>query len=410
MPNARAFLVNLSLPFFFWAVFSSALDPRALAQSVQDKSIVSIVPPVLRLAPLNQAADSPVVTALAIDPTGSLAAAAGDDHVIRLFSLSDTLSAFPQSALLAGHRDWVQAIEFSSDGNLLATCAKDGKLQVWKKEKDAVSAATQGELDPSDRVQSKQEWKQLWSIEVAHALYCLKFVGNESLLVAGFDPAIYRLDLATLQWNVDHRSESADVRTLAVSEDSSYLAYGGRDGVVRLKRLSKTGRTLTEGSFAVAAHNHRVRALCFSNNHRMLYSVGEDRRLVGIELTKQTVEYQNDLGAGRLMAIVRLTDERYAVSGSDNTIRIVKPIAGDLQEPSTETDSEAKLLGIKLIGHDGTIAVLRASGDHLFSGSFDTTIRSWDIATALSGADAQGRFVHPVSAQYEDSSAREPIR
>jgi WD40 repeat protein len=142
----------------------------------------------------------------------------------------------------------------------------------------------------------------------------------------------------------------------------------------------------------------------------MLYSVGEDRRLVGIELTKQTVEYQNDLGAGRLMAIVRLADERYAVSGSDNTIRIVKPIASDLQEPSTETDSEAKLLGIKLIGHDGTIAVLRASGDHLFSGSFDTTIRSWDIATALSGADAQGRFVHPVSAQYEDSSAREPIR
>ncbi len=134
----------------------------------------------------------------------------------------------------------------------------------------------------------------------------------------------------------------------------------------------------------------------------MLYSVGEDRRLVGIELKTQSVQYQNDLGAGRLMAIERLAEDRYAVSGSDNTIRVVKP--------GTIEPLETKALGVKLIGHDGTIAVLRASGDHLFSGSFDTTIRSWDIASALSSADAQGRFVHPVSAQYEDSSARERIR
>jgi WD40 repeat protein len=156
--------------------------------------------------------------------------------------------------------------------------------------------------------------------------------------------------------------------------------------------------------------------MCFSADESMLYSVGEDRRLVGIDLTTQSVQYQKDLGAGRLMAIERLPEDRYAVSGSDNTIRIVQPDKTlDRYEPSkqvqaAEVPESQRLIGIKLIGHDGTIAVLRASGDHLFSGSFDTTIRSWDIASALSGADAQGRFLHPVSAQYEDSSSRERIR
>jgi WD40 repeat protein len=242
----------------------------------------------------------------------------------------------------------------------------------------------------------------------------LKFVSNDTLLAAGFDPSIYRLDLGTLQWTVDHRSESADIRSLAISDSRNYLAYGGRDGVVRIKPLTARGQITRDGGFAIAAHNHRVRGLCFSPNDAMLYSVGEDRRLVGIELKTQSVQYQNDLGAGRLMAIERLAEDRYAVSGSDNTIRIVQPIHAQPEElDSKELDSQetvSKLVGLKLIGHDGTIAVLRASKDHLFSGSFDTTIRSWDIPSALSGADAQGRFVHPVSAQYEDSSARERIR
>jgi len=405
MPNARVFPVNLLLNVLLCSMAAWVLSPHVCGQGVPDKGALAIVPPVLRLAPLGKATESPVVTALSIDPSGSYAAAAGDDHVIRLFSLNDIAAPFPQSALLDGHRDWVQAIEFSPDGSLLATCAKDGKLQVWKRDNAAsTSDAASG------------EWKQLWSIEVSHALFCLKFVGDRALLVAGFDPAIYRLDLDSLQWTIDHRSESADVRTLAVSSDKNYLAYGGRDGVVRIKALTSGVRTTREGGFAIAAHNHRVRALCFSQNSTTLYSVGEDRRLVGIELATQSVQYQNDLGAGRLMAIERLADDRYAVSGSDNTIRIIQPSAAAGNElPGEELTGndrplEAKLIGFKLIGHDGTIAVLRASGDHLFSGSFDTTIRSWDIASALSGADAQGRFVHPVSSQYEDSSAREKIR
>jgi WD40 repeat protein len=388
-------MILLVVPLFAWG-----LGLAAYGQQVPEKRDVAVVPSVLRLAPVSDASESPVITALAIDPSGTFAAAAGDDHMIRIFSLRGIVAPFPQSIVLEGHRDWVQGIEFSPDGKLLASCAKDGKLQVWKRQ-----------VRQSDAQGAMSEWTRLWSIEVPHALFCLKFVGDQSLLVAGFDPSIYRLDLATLQWSIDHRSESADVRALAVSAGRTYLAYGGRDGVVRVQSITSRGASLREGGFAIVAHNHRVRGLCFSRDDSMLMSVGEDRRLVGIDCKTRTVQYQNDLGAGRLMAIEGLADDRYAVSGSDNTIRIVRPLDAPHLEDAIEASlAESKWIGIKLIGHDGTIAVLRASGEHLFSGSFDTTIRSWEIATALTGADSLGRFVHPVSAQYEDSSAREKIR
>jgi WD40 repeat protein len=85
-----------------------------------------------------------------------------------------------------------------------------------------------------------------------------------------------------------------------------------------------------------------------------------------------------------------------AVSGSDNTIRILDP-------------RQSKNVA-KLVGHDGSVAVLQRTSSHLFSGSFDTTVRTWNIEEAVRGLDKSGRFVHPVSAQFEDSSSQEPIR
>ena len=362
----------------------------AIGQSVEGTTngVGAIIPPVLRLEPLKSSTDSPVITALAIHPNGKVAAAAGDDHAIRVFQIAGADIPYPKAILLEGHKDWVQGIEFSPDGKLLASCAKDGTLHVWER---------------SDKLDSDQkEWEHRWSHQVSHALFTLKFTKNGSLFAAGFSPSIYRLDLKTWNWQVDHQGDASDIRGLAISERGDYLAYGGRDGIVRIRYLAKApqvdqdkGELPAEG-FQVLAHSQRIRGLCFSSDDTMLYSVGEDRRLVGISIATRVIQYQNELEAGRLMALERLEQDRFAISGSDNTIRIVQPM-----------QSSAK---VKLIGHDGTIAVLRASQDTLLSGGFDTTIRSWSIESVLSRLDSDGRFLHPVSAQYEDSSAREKIR
>ena len=47
-----------------------------------------------------------VITAVRIHPSGTMAAAAGDDHVIRLWNLEDGSLV----RRLTGHRDWIRAI------------------------------------------------------------------------------------------------------------------------------------------------------------------------------------------------------------------------------------------------------------------------------------------------------------
>jgi hypothetical protein len=37
-------------------------------------------------------------------------------------------------------------------------------------------------------------------------------------------------------------------------------------------------------------------------------------------------------------------------------------------------------------------------------------LRTWNVEEAVNRLDASGKFVHPISAQFEDSSSQEPIR
>jgi len=382
------------------------------------------VPPVMRLAPLTEGRPSPVITALAIDPSGQYAAAAGDDHGLRWFALQGSNQPYVNASLLDAHRDWVQAIEISANGKWLASCAKDGTLQVWRRD----VRSNEGSRSGADV--SASAWERITSQRVAHALFTIKFIGEHSLIAAGFSNSIYRLDLDRMKWSVDHTSECSDIRALAISSDQRTLAYGGRDGAVRLIDLDRVPAVMDQQRqcvMEVQAHTNRIRALVFSADDSLIYSVAEDRRLVGIDRKSESIQYQLDVGAGRLMAIERLSEERYAVSGSDNTIRLVQPSKslgggrtfqvsnvvpeGTVAAKEIALPKTGKLAGrCKLIGHDGTIAVLRSHGDSLYSGSFDTTIRSWNISDALIHLDDEGRFIHPVSAQFENSGAQERIR
>jgi WD40 repeat protein len=378
----------------------------------------------MRLAPLAQGRPSPVITALAMDPSGQYAAAAGDDHGLRWFALHGSNQPYVNATLLDSHRDWVQAVEISANGKWLASCAKDGTLQVWRRD----VRPSEGSISAADA--SASAWEKVNSQRVEHALFTIKFIGEHSLIAAGFSNSIYRLDLDRMKWSVDHTCECSDIRALAISSDQRSLAYGGRDGAVRLIDLDRVPAVMDqqrECVMEVQAHTNRIRAMVFSADDSLIYSVAEDRRLVGIDRKSESIQYQLDVGAGRLMAIERLSDERYAVSGSDNTIRLVQPAKslgggrtfqvsnvvpdGTVAAKEIALPKAGKLAGrCKLIGHDGTIAVLRSHGDYLFSGSFDTTIRSWNISDALILLDDEGRFIHPVSAQFENSGAQERIR
>lgn len=384
---AISFLLTTSVSYALQALDQSgAADTNSTGQ----REIGEHLPSVLRLDPLPGESERPVVTAMAVSPDGSLLAAAGDDHAIRLISIPEGKII----RILSGHRDWVQCIEFSPSGRRIASCGNDGMLCVWNfpSPNRIASSNDEGRIEPVRN-------------QVPHALFALVFNAEDDLFAAGFHNSVYRLEISRNSLSVHVRSDCRDIRALALSHLHDKLAFAGRDGILRIVDMPSSEAT-ADTSNAVSnqpssyasqpIHFDRIRGLCFSGDGKSIFSVSEDRRLIRFDLASKTVVSQLDLSAGKLMAISPLDNDLVAVSGSDNTIRIINT-------------NDSSVLS-KLVGHDGSISVLRRTQTQLISGSFDTTIRTWDIAQAISKVDNAGRFMHPVAAQFEDSSAQESIR
>ena len=346
--------------------------------SAKSRSLIDVI----RLTSMPPHIESPVITAISVSPNGDLIAAAGDDHVIRIVDLKTGKT----QATLVGHLDWVQSVEFSPNGLQLASCGNDGILLVWT-------------LGSSPRMIAKKS--------VKHALMTLTFLDDDCIYLAGFSNRIYqyRADLSEL--SVVHACDCRDIRSIVASPDRKWIAFGGRDGVLRVRPVDlaqqaesnvqeRSLHSESANEIAVPLHFERIRTLQFSTDGNQITSVGEDRRIVHYDLVHRAVVGQSEIGGGKLLGLCQLDTHLFAIAGSDNTIRIF-------------SDTDKQVLA-KLVGHDGSVSILKRTQKHLISGSFDTTIRIWDIERAIATLDNQGRYVHPVAAQFEDSGAGAEVR
>ena len=353
-------------------------DSRNDAQAAVSESSYADV---IQLDKLPSHSEPPVVTALSVSPSGELIAAAGDDHAIRIVALKTgkTLST------LSGNLDWVQCVEFSPNGKRLASCGHDGALRIWS-------------IDETPKV--------LFEKSVGHALFSLAFLNDDQIYAVGFSNKIYHWNAMAGEIIVDHECECRDIRAIACSPDGALIAYGGRDGVLRVRHVndsidshpsntSKPGESKTI-EWKAPLHFDRIRSIQFSQDGRQITSVGEDRRIVHYDVLKRTALGQTEVGGGKLMGLCQLETNLFAIAGSDNSIRIFSEI-------------DRRVL-VKLVGHDGSVSVLKRTSKLIISGSFDTTIRLWDIDRALSSSDTQGRYVHPIAAQFEDSGAGDLVK
>ena len=328
----------------------------------------------IQLRSLPQHVEPPVVTAISVSPDGKSIAAAGDDHAIRIVDLETGKT----TATLLGHFDWVQAVEFSPNGQQLASCGNDGTLCVWSLGGDA---------------------KMIAKRTAPHALLTLAYLNDERIYAAGFGNRIYRFDTFDAELKVVHSCDCRDIRSIVISPDRTRIAFAGRDGVLRVRDVSLDGDSSPEAEkkeIVVALHSDRIRTLTFSSDGNQITSVGEDRRIVHYDLATRTILAKTEIGGGKLFGLCQLEPHLFAIASSDNTIRIFN-----------ETDNR---VCARLVGHDGSVSILKRTKTHLISGSFDTTIRVWDIERALSSIDNQGRYTHPVAAQFEDSGAGAEVK
>lgn len=386
--------VGFGVLLMFGAVSTNGAPPQPFGIKSETPSSE-----IIRLEMLPGNTDRPVVTAMELSPDGRFLAAAGDDHAVRLLDLGHTKVDVPSMSFAAArvssnessgsehlgntsiqelepvsrhtwqsHSDWVRSVRFSPSGRLVASCGNDGKIVIY----DVAAKHT------------------IASSHVTHALHDLCFVDDTVLYAVGFHTNVYRWDLSQADPIVDHQADCHDLRSIQYSPELKMLAYGGRDGVLRLYRLLHSRAEL----YSLApAHFQRVRSLHFLSDQQTLLSVGEDRRLIQYDIPSKAITSTTDFPGGKLFGLTAIDSNRLAVGGADNTIRLLDAATGQCSA--------------KLIGHDGTVTLLHARGNILVSSSFDTTIRVWNVDRATRECDEQKRYHHPVAAQFEDSGALE---
>ncbi len=313
----------------------------------------------------DQNADSkrppPVVTALASQTGNDLFASAGDDHIVRIWSLASGELRWR----LEGHTDWVRSAEFSPDGRILATAGNDGRVIYW---------------DPQSGVLSRE--LLAWDSPISAARFS---PDGKLLAVVGFQNTLALVDAASGAVLSRIGCPCGDIRTLAFSADGRLLAAAGRSGVIRIWDV-QTREKLRD----IAAHRRRVHSLVFLADSQTLIS-GADDRMVGV-WNAETGESLQTFSAApcEVRVLTVLDDQILAVSGSDNHIHLWSLASG---EP----------LG-KLAGHTGTVTCLTKTGAVLISGGYDATVRVWPLADLPSNDSRGDRTAPAVEAALRSST------
>lgn len=288
---------------------------------------------VIRLPPKAGQTHPPVITALALDPTGRYAALGGDDHIVRVWDLNENRIELTLDA----HTDWVRTLTYSPDGEMLVTSGNDRRVIVW----DCASG------------EKRREYSEL-----THVVTSVVFSNDGQLVgVVGFGDKLRILDGTTGDLLREYNCPTSDMRSVAFSLDDSMIVGGGRNGMIRLWDAAQ-GKTLGEFS----AHTQRIRHLAFSPDGALLATCGDDRRVV-ISRTNGQQVMELPRHGGKVMTVVFCGSELLAAGGSDNLIHV--------------WDLNTKTEVAELVGHTGTVAVLAYSQDVLVSSGYDTTVRVW---------------------------------
>jgi WD40 repeat protein len=347
-PMVAGKLKSIAFAIYAAAIASIGCDlhaqsslPVSVASSSQGRANESVSFEI-QLKALDDQTSAPVVTALAASLEGRFLAVAGDDHAIRIVDVKSgtTISTF------VGHIDWIQALVFAYESSqpnvapVLYSAGNDGRVLEWRYEYPVAS-------------------REL--VRLPFAVRTISLSSQKKLLaIGGFSDEILVWDLSndTLRYRL--QCDCSDQRCVRFSPDGQRILCAGRDGEVRVWE-TQTGNLIAD----YRLHRGRVTTAAFSVDGTKVTSVGEDRQLVRFDMVTGQIEWNRELALSKMMSMCLINDSMIAVAGADDSIRLFDALADNLVA--------------ELQGHSGTVAVMAPCGEFLASGSFDTTVRIWDL-------------------------------
>ena len=302
----------------------------------------------------------------------------------RLARFYHPLNPPPARVSLWGHQGPVYALDFSPDGQTLATGGDDGTVRLWDLSTRQVRATLKGHKGP------------VWSVRCAR-------VGE--LLISGSDDGTVKVwdsSTARQQSSFEH---SRPIRCVALAGDGLRAAAAGSDGRVSIWNLSGE-----QGRLTLLGHSGTVYAAAFSPDSRTLATGGSEgsvrfwdpgtgRQRSSLEahpLAVRSLWYSPDgatLATGSWDSTVKVWDvpalgERFTLRGHTNQVLAVafSPDARWLASASDDGtvylwDTKSGQAWAALKAHAGGVYAVAFSrdGTTLATGSADQSVKLWDL-------------------------------
>jgi WD40 repeat protein len=145
------------------------------------------------------------------------------------------------------------------------------------------------------------------------------------------------------------------------------MAVAGRNGQIRVWNVNDGSQERD-----IETDGRRIRTLAFSPDGRWLAAAGNSPAIHVFDVANGQSVMTLDARPAKVYVLLFVDNRRLATGGTDNRVRI--------------WDLDSRAVIAELLGHTGTVAALAcdASSTVLVSGSYDTTLRIWNLADKTS--------------------------